>query len=140
MPYTKFLSNAEAEKFESPPDFDSAARKQFFRFPKKIMEIASRANSKINQVCLLVIYGYFKATLFKKDKIKENINRITLLKKFSQSTRPSKIKRNVDYLLQLKSMYHLVEPVLLKLDLNHTGINYYANSVIKSQVFQIAKK
>jgi TnpA family transposase len=65
---------------------------------------------------------------------------LTLLKRFSQSTRPSKIKANVDDLRVLRDLYQQLETVVESLDLTQEGMRYYAHSVLKSQVFQIARR
>ena len=65
---------------------------------------------------------------------------LTLLKRFSQSTRPSKIKANVDDLRILRDLYRQLEAVVESLDLTQEGMRYYAHSVLKSQVFQIARR
>jgi len=65
---------------------------------------------------------------------------LTLLKRFSQSTRPSKIKANVDDLRVLRDLYRQLETVVESLDLTQEGIRYYAHSVLKSQVFQISRR
>jgi hypothetical protein len=65
---------------------------------------------------------------------------LTLLKRFSQSTRPSRIKTNVEDLRTLRELYHQIDTVADTLDLTQEGIRYYATSVIKSEVFQIARR
>ena len=66
--------------------------------------------------------------------------KLTLLKKLSQSTKPSKIKERVTDLALLEGLYERLQPVLQALDLNHDGIRYYAHSVIKSEIFQVARR
>ena len=66
--------------------------------------------------------------------------RLTLLKKLSQSTRPSKIKERVADLLLIEGLYQQFQPTLQALDLNHDGIRYYANSVLKSEIFQMTRR
>ena len=66
--------------------------------------------------------------------------RLTLLKKSFQSTRPSKIKANlVDFQL-LHGLYFELEPLILSLGLTHEGLRYYANSVIKAEIFQVTRR
>ena len=65
---------------------------------------------------------------------------LTLLKRFSQSTRPSRIKTNVEDLLTLRELYHQIDTVADALDLTQEGVRYYATSVLKSAVFQIARR
>jgi hypothetical protein len=59
--------------------------------------------------------------------------KLTLLKKLSQSTRPSKIKETITDLLVVQGLYRDFLPILCALDLNHEGVRYYAHSVIKSE-------
>jgi len=66
--------------------------------------------------------------------------KLTLLKRFSQSTRPLKIKANLDDLRVLDDLYGQIDTVAESLDLTREGMRYYANSVLKSQVFQIARR
>lgn len=66
--------------------------------------------------------------------------KLTLLKRFSQSTRPSKIKANIEDLRVLRPLYHEVEAVVGALDLTPEGLRYYANSVLKSRIFQVSRR
>ena len=66
--------------------------------------------------------------------------KLTLLKKISQSTRPSKIKATLDDWQIVRDFYEELSPSIAALDLTHDGIRYYANSVLKSQVFQVSRR
>lgn len=66
--------------------------------------------------------------------------KLTLLKKLSQSSKPAKIKERVADLELIQGLYRSLQPVLDALDLSHEGIRYYANSVIKSEIFQVARR
>jgi TnpA family transposase len=66
--------------------------------------------------------------------------KITLLKKSSQSTRPSRIRENIEDLQCLKNLFIELEPIIKHLDLTPELIQYYAQIVIKSQIFQIARR
>lgn len=66
--------------------------------------------------------------------------KLTLLKKLSQSTKPSKVKERVADLELLAGLYKRLQPVLQTISLSHEGIQYYANSVIKSEIFQVARR
>jgi TnpA family transposase len=66
--------------------------------------------------------------------------KLTLLKRFSQSTRPSKIRANIEDLRVLRPLYHEVEAVVDALDLTPEGLRYYANSVLKSRIFQVSRR
>jgi len=66
--------------------------------------------------------------------------RLTLLKKFHHSTKPSKIKANIADLQLLRGLYSAVEPTLLALGLTDEGLRYYATSVIKAELFQVSRR
>jgi len=66
--------------------------------------------------------------------------KLTLLKRFSQSTRPAKIKGNIEDLRVLRPLYHEVEAVVGALDLTPEGVRSYANSVLKSRIFQVSRR
>jgi TnpA family transposase len=66
--------------------------------------------------------------------------RLTLLKKPFQSTRPSKIRANLIDLNTLQSLYLDLKPVVERLNLSCEHIRYYAYSVIKSQIPQVARR
>lgn len=70
----------------------------------------------------------------------QNRYRLTLLKKLSQSTSPSKIKEAVVDYEVLSELYHQLEDVLTKLDLGPAGIRYFAGSVLRSEIFQIQRR
>jgi len=63
--------------------------------------------------------------------------KITLLKKSNQSTQPSKIKENIQDLQCLDSLFKEMYPIIKKLNLSTELIQYYAQIVVKSRVFQI---
>src|SRR5215470_10967632 len=66
--------------------------------------------------------------------------KLTLLKRFSQSTKPAKIKANIEDLRILRPLYQEMEAVVEALDLTPEGVRYYANAVLKSQIFQVARR
>lgn len=66
--------------------------------------------------------------------------KLTLLKKLSQSTKPTKIKERSDDLAYIAELYDSVSPVLPVLNLGHEGIRYFATSVIKSDIFHLARR
>lgn len=65
---------------------------------------------------------------------------LTLLKKISQSTRPKKISATLDDWQIISKLYDELAPIIARLDLTPDGIRYYANSVVKSQVFQVSRR
>lgn len=66
--------------------------------------------------------------------------KLTGLKKFSQSTKPAKVKARVADLDLLAGLYHQLQPALTALVLTHEGIQYYAHSVLKADVFQLTRR
>lgn len=65
---------------------------------------------------------------------------LTLLKRCSQSTKPGKIKESVSDLESIRSLQERVRPMLEKLGLSHEGISYYANTVIRSNTFDVTRR
>jgi len=51
-----------------------------------------------------------------------------------------KIKATVSNWQILRELYDEVLPIIAKLDLTHDGIRYYANTVVKSQVFTVSRR
>ena len=66
--------------------------------------------------------------------------KLTLLKKSNQSTKPSRVRENITDLECLKTLYKEFEPVINRVDLAPEIIQFYAQVVIKSQVFQISRR
>ncbi len=66
--------------------------------------------------------------------------RLTLLKNSFQSTKPAKIKANVTDFQLLRDLYVELESVITALGLTHEGLRYFANSVIKAEVFQVNRR
>lgn len=277
MARMKILSAPEEEAFESPPIFNSIERKRYFDFPAAIGEITETLRTPTNEICFLVMLGYFKATnkffkcsfrkedvecvaekygfpiakvrtsaynkrtylhhrkiildycgfkefdedareavaqevrsmvrsqarpklilcgilevlsrkrieipsyntlatliveemnyhrrelsriieeslshesrnvlglLFEKaDEDKKDLKvhryKLTLLKKFNQSLKPMKIKENLQDILTIRELYQHLEGIASSLNLTQEGIKYYANSVIKSEIFQVTRR
>lgn len=61
MPRMRILSLTEQETFETPPNFNSTQRKQFFDFPKALLETAIVLRNPVNRIGFLLSCGYFKA-------------------------------------------------------------------------------
>ena len=99
-----------------------------------VMVIENHLTSEIRQM--------LDALLKKEDKQTSKIQRykLTLLKKFHQSTRPKKIKSNIEDLRTLKEIFQSLEGLIKALNLTHEGIKYYAHSVIKSEIFQVSRR
>ena len=79
-----------------------------------------------------------------KDGEKQNAKikqyKVTLLKKSDQSTKPAKIKENIQDLKCLESLFQKIKPIIDKLALSSELLQYYAQSVIKFQVFQTSRR
>lgn len=69
-----------------------------------------------------------------------NQYRLTWFKKSSQSLRPRKIRGNIDDMKVLKELYHRVEDIVKTLHLSSEGIQFFANSVIKSNYLQVERR
>jgi len=70
----------------------------------------------------------------------QNRYRLTLLKKLSQSTRPTRIKEGIADFETLAVLHDQLEGILSILDLGVAGIRYYAGSVLKSRMFQLQQR
>ena len=70
----------------------------------------------------------------------QNRYRLTLLKKLSQSTRPTRIKESVADFQVLSELHHQLHEVLEELDLGVAGIRYFAGSVLRSEIFQMQRR
>jgi TnpA family transposase len=66
--------------------------------------------------------------------------RLTLLKKLSQSTRPTKIKEAAADFKILSDLHDQLGSVLSKLDMGTAGIRYFAGSVLRSEIFQMQRR
>ena len=74
------------------------------------------------------------------EDLKVQRSRLTLLKQFSHSTKPSKIKANVMDLGTIGELYRPLHDIVRALDLTPEGLRYYAHSVIKAEVFQMSRR
>lgn len=70
----------------------------------------------------------------------QNRYRLTLLKKLSQSTKPTRIREAIADFEILTALHGELETILSVLDLGIAGIRYYAGSVLKSEIFQIHRR
>jgi len=66
--------------------------------------------------------------------------RLTLLKRLSQSTSPSRIKEAVADFEVLLELHDRLAAVLAKLDLGTAGVRYFAGSVLRSEIFQMQRR
>ena len=70
----------------------------------------------------------------------QNQHRLTLLKKLSQSTKPSQVKESIADFETLSELYCQLDSIISILNFGYEGIRYYAGSVIKSQIFQLHQR
>ncbi len=66
--------------------------------------------------------------------------KLTTLKKLSQSSKPAKVNERVSDFMFLENLHQKLQPVLTVLNLDHAALRYYAGSVIKSEIFQMARR
>ena len=69
-----------------------------------------------------------------------NRYRLTLLKTFSQSARPGKIRETASDFETLSDLYRKIISVLEILDVGPEGIRYYAGGVQRSEMFQLQRR
>ncbi|OJI94822.1 TnpA family transposase [Planktotalea frisia] len=70
----------------------------------------------------------------------QNRYRLTLLKRLSQSTSPSRIKEAVADFAILSELHHQLGDILVQLDLGTAGIRYFAGGVLRSEIFQMRRR
>lgn len=70
----------------------------------------------------------------------QNRYRLTLLKKPSQSTKPTKIKEAISDFEVLSELHDQLRDILSKLNLGVAGIRYFSGSVLRSEIFQIQRR
>ena len=66
--------------------------------------------------------------------------KLTLMKKLSQSTKPSKVKERVVDLSLVGGLYDQLSPTLQSLALMPGWMRYYAESVLRSEIFQLTRR
>ena len=74
------------------------------------------------------------------DPGKTSAYRLTAWKKLSQSTKPTAVKERVADLSLIESSYRALQPLLDGLALSPDAIQYYAHSVIRSEIFQLTRR
>ena len=81
----------------------------------------------------------FLDSLFTQDQEGQSY-RLTLLKRLSQSTKPTKVRECVKDFHVIAVLHEKLSDTLDILKLGLVGIHYYAGSVMKSQIFQIQQR
>ena len=66
--------------------------------------------------------------------------RLTLLKRLSQSTRPTKIRERLDDLGMMKELYAKVEPILSVLNFSSEAVRYFASSVVRMRTADLRRR
>lgn len=66
--------------------------------------------------------------------------KLTLLKKLSQSTKPAQIKERAYDFLYISELHANLKPLISVLGLGYEGVRYFANAVIKSDIFQLNQR
>ena len=71
---------------------------------------------------------------------KTSAYRLTALKKLSQSTKPATVKACVADLEQVEKSFRSLQPLLEGLALSPEALQYYAQSVIHAEIFQLTRR
>lgn len=103
------------------------------------LRLIQKVESHLSKEIRSLLDSLFEKTI-KDSRRASNRYRLTLLKKCSQSTKPGKIKETVEDFEVLKTLHSSVLGVLEILALPPGAIYYYANSVIRSDTFNIARR
>jgi TnpA family transposase len=71
---------------------------------------------------------------------KTSAYRLTALKKLSQSTQPEMVKARVADLAQVENNFRSLQPLLQGLALGPEALQYYAQSVLRAEIFQLSRR
>lgn len=71
---------------------------------------------------------------------KTSAYRLTALKKLSQSTKPATVKARVADLEQVEKSFRSLQPLLEGLALSPEALQYYAQSVLRAEIFQLSRR
>ena len=102
--------------------------------------LVSQVASALSPESKLALDALFEKDPTASESLQVQRSRLTLLKRFSHSRKPSKIKDNVHDLEIIRDLYKPLCEVIRALDLSPDGLRYYAHSVIKSEVFQVSRR
>ena len=102
--------------------------------------LVSQAARTLSSESKLALEALFEKDPAAPDNLQVQRSQLTLLKRFSHSRRPSKIKDNLADLEIIRDLYQPFREVARALDLSPDGLRYYAHSVIKSEVFQVSRR
>jgi hypothetical protein len=126
-------------KIEIPGYFTLAEiiGKSMLVYKKELGEIIEKQLTPENRLLLDTLLEREEAES-EDDKLKRY--KLTLLKKFYQSTRPMKVKANKEDLAILSNLFHRLENVINAINLSDEGIRYYAQFVLQSRTNQMLQK
>ena len=111
--------------------------KSMLEYKKELSEIIEKQLTPENRLLLDSLLEREEPTN-EDDKFKRY--KLTLLKKFHQSTRPMKVRANTQDLETLSHLFHHLEGVIEAINLSDEGIRYFAQSVLRFQMFQILRR
>lgn len=118
------------------PNYDALSKLILKALNQRKKELAAIIDQELKQPARTLLDGLFQ----QEGKDKYARYKLTLLKKLSQSTKPVKIKERTEDLAHIADLYNNVLPLLPNLNLGHEGIRYFANSVMKSNMFQLNQR
>ena len=127
-----------ARKHIQVPNYNQLSKFILTELNRRKQELVDIIDRELSQNTRSILDGLLIQNL--SDDKQSSRYRLTLLKKLSQSTKPSKVKERVDDLFYMKELYGHLETILPLLKLGHEGIRYYANSVIKSDIFNLSRR
>jgi TnpA family transposase len=70
----------------------------------------------------------------------KSVYKLTSLKSFNHSIRPKAIKENAAELASIQDIHSQLLPIVKTLPLNTRGIEYFATTVLKSDIFRVKRK
>jgi TnpA family transposase len=141
--FVHLLGVLEQQKIEIPSFYtlNVLITDRFRTYEKRLLTTIethlSAADRKLLDSLLQVDEAYLASD---KQDLKIKRYAITLLKRPNQSTKPAKIKDNIHDLLILKELFESLQGVMTSLSLGPDMIWHYATIVIKTEIFQIARR
>jgi len=118
------------------PGYDHLSKIILTALNQRKKELATVIDQKLPLDVRVLLDGLF----IQESEGKHARYKLTLLKKLSQSTRPTQIKERAADLIYVTELYDGISPIFPVLNLGHEGIRYFANSVIKSDMFQLNQR
>ncbi len=103
------------------------------RYKRDLSQIIHESISEETQILLDQLF-------VQKEDSRTSQYRLTLLKKISQSSKPTKVKERIEDLNFIADLYEKIKTILETTGLKHEGIKYFAGSVLKSQIFQLNQR